>query len=206
MDGNNRWSKKKSISKFTAYKKGANNLIKLSDFIFNNSKTNFISAFALSKNNLDRPSSTLNIIKKVLKISLKELDNKKLNFDIHFFGNFNFIDKKSKDLINQLNKINNYSKKLYIYINYGGREDIEKAAINTKSKNNIFKNNLITSNLPDPDILIRTGGFHRLSNFLLYEIAFTELFFLNKLWPDLNISDLRKIFEKYSIIERKFGR
>ena len=206
MDGNNRWSKKKSISKFTAYKKGANNLIKLSDFIFNNSKTNFISAFALSKNNLDRPSSTLNIIKKVLKISLKELDNKKLNFDIHFFGNFNFIDKKSKDLINQLNKINNYSKKLYIYINYGGREDIEKAAINTKSKNNIFKNNLITSNLPDPDILIRTGGFHRLSNFLLYEIAFTELFFLNKLWPDLNISDLKKIFEKYSIIERKFGR
>ena len=206
MDGNNRWSKKKSISKFTAYKKGANNLIKLSDFIFNNSKTNFISAFALSKNNLDRPSSTLNIIKKVLKISLKELDNKKLNFDIHFFGNFNFIDKKSKDLINQLNKINNYSKKLYIYINYGGREDIEKAAINTKSKNNIFKNNLITYSLPDPDILIRTGGFHRLSNFLLYEIAFTELFFLNKLWPDLNISDLRKIFEKYSIIERKFGR
>lgn len=206
MDGNNRWSKKKSISKFTAYKKGANNLIKLSDFIFNNSKTNFISAFALSKNNLDRPSSTLNIIKKVLKISLKELDNKKLNFDIHFFGNFNFIDKKSKDLINQLNKINNYSKKLYIYINYGGREDIEKAAINTKSKNNIFKNNLITSSLPDPDILIRTGGFHRLSNFLLYEIAFTELFFLNKLWPDLNISDLKKIFEKYSIIERKFGR
>ena len=206
MDGNNRWSKKKSISKFTAYKKGANNLIKLSDFIFNNSKTNFISAFALSKNNLDRPSSTLNIIKKVLKISLKELDNKKLNFDIHFFGNFNFIDKKSKDLINQLNKINNYSKKLYIYINYGSREDIEKAAINTKSKNNIFKNNLITSSLPDPDILIRTGGFHRLSNFLLYEIAFTELFFLNKLWPDLNISDLKKIFEKYSIIERKFGR
>ena len=206
MDGNNRWSKKKSITKFFAYKKGANNLIKLSDFIFNNSKTNFISAFALSKNNLDRPSSTLNIIKKVLKISLKELDNKKLNFDIHFFGNFNFIDKKSKDLINQLNKINNYSKKLYIYINYGGREDIEKAAINTKSKNNIFKNNLITSSLPDPDILIRTGGFHRLSNFLLYEIAFTELFFLNKLWPDLNISDLKKIFEKYSIIERKFGR
>ena len=134
MDGNNRWSKKKSISKFTSYKKGANNLIKLSDFIFNNSKTNFISAFALSKNNLDRPSSTLNIIKKVLKISLKELDNKKLNFDIHFFGNFNFIDKKSKDLINQLNKINNYSKKLYIYINYGGREDIEKAAINTNQK------------------------------------------------------------------------
>ena len=206
MDGNNRWSKKKSISKFTAYKKGAKNLIKLSDFIFNNSKTNFISAFALSKNNLDRPSSTLNIIKKVLKISLKEYDNKKLNFDIHFFGNFNFIDKKSKDLINQLNKINNYSKKLYIYINYGGREDIEKAAINTKSKNNIFKNNLITSSLPDPDILIRTGGFHRLSNFLLYEIAFTELFFLRKLWPDLNISDLKKIFEKYSIIERKFGR
>ena len=80
MDGNNRWSKKKSLSKFNAYKKGAENLIKLSHFLFNNTEAKFISAFALSKNNLDRSSSVLNIIKKVLKNSLKQFNENELNF------------------------------------------------------------------------------------------------------------------------------
>ena len=206
MDGNNRWSKKKSLSKFNAYKKGAENLIKLSHFLFDNTEAKFISAFALSKNNLDRSSSVLNIIKKVLKNSLKQLNENELNFDIHFLGKFDFLDKETQDFITKLNYINKFHQKLFIYINYGGREDLENAAINLKSKKSNLKDNLITSNLPDPDILIRTGGFHRISNFLLYEIAFTDFFFLNKLWPDLSNADLRKILKNYSAIERKFGR
>ena len=206
MDGNNRWSKKNSISKLNAYKKGAENLIKLSHYLFNNTKVKFISAFALSKNNLDRPPSVLNIIKKVLKNSLIQINENKLNFDIHFLGKFEFLDKETQALINQLNHKNNFSKKLYIYINYGGREDLENAASNIKKKKSNLKSNLITSHLPDPDILIRTGGFRRISNFLLYEIAFTDFFFLDKLWPDLNNADLRKIINNYSSIERKFGR
>ena len=206
MDGNNRWSKKKSLSKFNAYKKGAENLIKLSHFLFDNTEAKFISAFALSKNNLDRSSSVLNIIKKVLKNSLKQLNENELNFDIHFLGKFDFLDKETQDFITKLNCINKFHQKLFIYINYGGREDLENAAINLKSKKSNLKDNLITSNLPDPDILIRTGGFHRISNFLLYEIAFTDFFFLNKLWPDLSNADLRKILKNYSAIERKFGR
>ena len=206
MDGNNRWSKKKSLSKFNAYKKGAENLIKLSHFLFNNTEAKFISAFALSKNNLDRSSSVLNIIKKVLKNSLKQFNENELNFDIHFLGKFDFLDKETQDFITKLNYINKFHQKLFIYINYGGREDLENAAINLKSKKSNLKDNLITSNLPDPDILIRTGGFHRISNFLLYEIAFTDFFFLNKLWPDLSNADLRKILKNYSAIERKFGR
>ena len=206
MDGNNRWSKKNSKSKINAYKKGAENLIMLSHYLFNSTKVKFISAFALSKNNLDRPPSVLNIIKKVLKNSLIQINKNKLNFDIHFLGKFEFLDKETQDLINQLNQKNNFSKKLYIYINYGGREDLENAVNNLKTKKNNLKSKLITSHLPDPDILIRTGGFRRISNFLLYEIAFTDFFFLNKLWPDLNKADLRKIINNYSIIERKFGR
>ena len=206
MDGNNRWSNKKSCSKYYAYKKGANNLIKLSDYIFNNTKTKYISAFALSINNLKRPHKVLNMIEKVLIDSLRENEDRKFNFDIQFIGNFKFLDHKTQKIISKLNKDNKHSKKLYIYLSYGGREDIENAAINLKSGKNKLKNYLSTSKLPDPDILIRTGGYNRLSNFMLFQVAFTELFFLKKLWPDLNKLDLKKIFEKYSNIERKFGR
>jgi len=206
MDGNNRWSKKKSLSKLKAYKKGAENLIKLSHYLFSNTEAKYISAFALSKNNLERPASVLNIIKKVLKNSLKQINENKLNFDIHFLGKFDFLDKETQNFITKFNKSDNFSKKLLIYINYGGREDLENAASNFKKKKSNLKSNLITSHLPDPDILIRTGGFRRISNFLLYEIAFTDFFFLDKLWPDLNNADLRKIIKNYSSIERKFGR
>jgi len=206
MDGNNRWSKKKSLSKLNAYKKGAENLIKLSHYLFNNTDAKFISAFALSKNNLERPTSLLNIIKKVLKNSLKQINEHQVNFDIHFLGKFDFLDKETQNLITKFNHSDNFSKKLFIYINYGGREDLEKAASNIKKKKSNLKSHLITSHLPDPDILIRTGGFRRISNFLLYEIAFTDFFFLDKLWPDLSNADLRKIIKNYSSIERKFGR
>ena len=69
-----------------------------------------------------------------------------------------------------------------------------------------FKDFLHTKNLPDPDILVRTGGYKRISNFLLYQLAFTELFFMKKLWPDIKNNDLNKIIEKFHTIERKFGR
>ena len=206
MDGNNRWSKKNSCTKYLAYKKGANNLIKLSNYIFKNTKTAYISAFALSINNLNRSPSVLKMIENVLTETLKENKNRVLSYDIHFLGNFEFLHHETQKIIFKLNQKNEYSKKLYIFLNYGGREDIEKAAFSFKSKNKDLKSHLISKNLPDPDILIRTGGYNRLSNFLLYQMAFTELFFLKKLWPDLNHSDLKKIFEKYFVIERKFGR
>jgi len=114
MDGNNRWSKKKSLSKLKAYKKGAANLIKLSHYLFNNTDAKFISAFALSKNNLDRPTSLLNIIKKVLKDSLKQINEHQINFDIHFLGKFDFLDKETQNLITKFNHSDNFSKKLFI--------------------------------------------------------------------------------------------
>lgn len=90
-------------------------------------------------------------------------------------------------------------------MNYGGREDIQQASYNCKQKKN-YKTHLLTKNLPDPDLLIRTGGFKRISNFMLYQIAFTELYFLKKLWPDFNNTDLKKIISNYYKIDRKFGK
>ena len=92
-------------------------------------------------------------------------------------------------------------------INYGSKNEI----INSfkKSKNNLniknFEKNLYTKGMPDPDILIRTGGYQRLSNFMLWQLAYTELFFLRKLWPDFNLQDLKRIIEKYKKFKRNFG-
>ena len=205
MDGNNRWAKKKSINKFNAYKKGSEKLIKLSSFIFNKYGVENISAFALSSNNLKRSNYVINTIKKVLHTSLSELENYKINFNIRIIGNFNFLDKET---INKILKINNnslYNKNLYIFLNYGGREDIHQASRKMK-KSDHFPDNLLTKNIPDPDILIRSGGYSRLSNFMLYQLSFTELFFIKKLWPDITNKDIVKIIEKFHSIDRKFGK
>ena len=94
---------------------------------------------------------------------------------------------------------------MVIYLNYGGREDIQQASEFNK-KQNTFEKNLLTSSFSDPDILIRTGGFKRISNFLLYQLAFTELFFINKLWPNISNADIKKIISQFNKIERKFGK
>ena len=205
MDGNNRWSKKNSISKYDSYKIGATKLIKLSNFIFSQTNISYVSAFALSKNNLKRSSYILNTIKRILNEALVEFSNTKLTYDLNFIGDFSFFDTKTKNMIESFNKKKSSKKKLYIYLNYGGREDIHQASYNYKQKKN-YKNYLLTKNLPDPDLLIRTGGFKRISNFMLYQIAFTELYFLNKLWPDFNNTDLKKIISNFYKIDRKFGR
>ena len=210
MDGNNRWSKKNKVTQFYAYDKGAKNLLKLSNFIFDNYNTNFISAFALSNNNLNRSTRLLKSITQILNKFLDEaLQKKNINFNIEFKGDFNFLENIIKKKILTINKtkFTNLNKKLLIFINYSGKKDILKAASSKLIINeNKFRDLLFTHDLTDPDILIRTGGYKRLSDFMLFEISYTELFFLNKLWPDLNKSDLIKIIEKYKKISRKFGK
>ena len=205
MDGNNRWSRKRSLSKYESYKQGARKLITLSDNIFSNTKVDTISAFALSKNNMLRSANIIKVIKKILFEALIQLENKNKNYDLVFIGDFDFLEEKIRKKIDSINKKQIFKKKLLIYLNYGGREDIQQAATNYNNKNN-FESNLLTFKYSEPDILIRTGGFRRISNFLLYQIAFTELFFLNKLWPDLSNADIKKIISQFNKIERKFGK
>ena len=205
MDGNNRWSKKNSLSKYDSYKRGATKIISLSDDIFLNTKVETISAFALSKNNLQRSSNILKVIKKILFEFLIELEKNNKNYDLVFIGDFDFLEKKIKNKIDTINRNQLFKKKLIIYLNYGGREDIQQASNFNKNKN-MFEKNLLTFGFSDPDILIRTGGFKRISNFLLYQLAFTELFFMNKLWPDISNTDIKKIISQFKKIDRKFGK
>ena len=213
MDGNNRWSKKNNLSKFKGYMEGSKTLVNLSNFIFKNTNTKYISAFALSKNNLNRSKSLIATLKKVLLEFLnKKIDNEILtDFNIKFIGDRTFLNKDINSKIDLVENFEHKSKKLLlIYINYSGKDDIKQAAYNyntIKTNNKLkFEDFLQTKNIPDPDLLIRTGGYKRLSDFLIYQSSFTEFFFINKLWPDLKKRDLSNILNKYYLLERKFGR
>ena len=214
MDGNNRWSKKNNKNSYEAYSSGARKLLALSSYIFDNYKINYISAFALSKKNLKRSSAIIKSLKRVLEYFLDQQNNlPNRNFQICFKGDFSFLDKKSIDKIYSLENNNPKSKKkLIIYINYSGKEDIIKSfndylQINPNKEitDLRIKENLYSKEIPDPDILIRTGGYKRISDFMLYQISFTELMFTKKLWPDLSNKDLDRFIKNYYEIERKFG-
>ena len=211
MDGNNRWSKNKNINKFQSYSKGAKNLIELSNKIFEKTEVKYITAFALSSSNLKRSKNIIDTILKILDINLDQALENKINFSISIRGNLSFLNSKLKKKIELLEKKNSfYTKKLIILMNFSGRQDVIDTInkINLSKKTINIKNfylNSILSDIPDPDILIRSGGYQRISDFLLFNISFTELFFTKKLWPDLKYYDVQKIITKYKKIERKFG-
>ncbi len=211
MDGNNRWSKKNSQSKIKSYSKGAQKLLMISKKIFDNYNIKYISAFALSNNNLNRTKSLIDILKKILLNFLNDEQTiLKLNFQIIFIGDLKFVGKDLTKKITKIQNINqNKKQKLIIFLNYSGRKDINlfyAKNINSSFFNpNLISKNLLTKNITDPEILIRTGGYQRISDFMLYQIAFTELFFLKKLWPDISFTDVTKIINNYKSINRKFG-
>ena len=211
MDGNNRWSKKRNISKYEAYKKGAQKLVEITNFIFSNYDINFVSAFALSKHNFKRGSVLIDIIKNVL-LDFLEHSNEINNFKykVLFKGNLNFLPTKIVEGLKKLQKNNPKSKKkLIIYLNYSGKEDITNASKLLFNSDKVhyknFEKYLTSAGIQDPDILIRTGGFQRISDFMLYQISFTELFFTNKLWPSIKDKDIIKFIDKFNKIDRKFG-
>ena len=209
MDGNNRFSKKKNINLYESYKSGAENLLKLSKYLFEDHRVNTISAFGLSCNNTKRSKVLINSLIKVLEYFLNSFPLQEFNFNIEFRGDLSFFSKKIRDkLININNDIKTSKKKIIIYLNYSGQIDIIRAALKyNDNKINFlkFRKLLSTNNNSDPDILIRTGGYSRISDFFLFEIAFTELFFSKKLWPEFSNRDLNVIISKYMKIERKFG-
>ena len=210
MDGNNRWSKKNKISNFEAYKNGSQNLLKISEYLFDNYELKYISAFALSSNNLNRNFKLIKTLKKVFEFFIDDfISSKQKKFSIEIIGNLSFLDNKviskTKDFLKKQKKLDN---KLIIFINYSGQKDIENASkylLKNKNYKSSITDFLSTKDFPNPDILFRSGGFQRLSNFMLYEIAFTELFFSKKLWPDINNSDIKRVISRYYKIERKFG-
>ena len=211
MDGNNRWSKLNNIDLKTSYKKGAEKLFNIVDRCFFYHNVDYVSAFALSSHNLSRPKKLISPIIKLLDLYLDEFlnDSSKYKYNIRFIGNLNFFKTDTKSKLEIINNQNKYPKTLILALNYSGTQDIIQAAdLFKKNKNSKihFTDLMSTSHYPNPDLLIRTGGYQRLSDFFLFQMNFTELFFLNVLWPNLKNKSVDVIVDKYSKIERKFGK
>ena len=210
MDGNGRWGRKKGKNRNFGHLKGVEvvkKIVKASIKL----KIPVLSFYVFSSENWKRPKKEINFLFKLINIYfLKEIDSLiKQNIKINILGDLKPLPLNVKKILNRVTKLtkNNNTIKVNLALNYGARDEIMMAF--KKIKNNLskkqFEKNLFTKNMPNPDILIRTGGHKRLSNFLLWQLAYTELFFLEKLWPDFSVSDLKKIIKKYKSIKRNFG-
>ena len=211
MDGNNRWSKINKVNLNKSYKKGAEKLFKMVDRCFFYHNIKYVSTFALSSHNLSRPKKAISPILKLLDSYLEEFlsNTSKYKYNIRFIGNFDIFKKETIGKLNIINNQNNHSKTLIIALNYSGSEDIITAANlfrNNKNKKMHFSDFLSISQYPSPDLLIRTGGFKRLSDFFLFQMSFTEFFFTKTLWPNLKYNSIDIIISKFLKIERKFGK
>ncbi len=212
MDGNGRWGLKNKRSRNLGHKEGLFTVEKIiKQSIKNNIK--YLTLFAFSTENWKRPQIEIvylfKLLEKFLKEKLSELNAQ--NIKLKIIGKKNFSLKLNK-VLKDSEKITFKNKKLQINLalNYGSKDELIygiKSLIKKKKKITIknISNNLYTKNIPDPDILIRTGDTKRLSNFLLWQSAYTEIFFEKKLWPDFNEKDFDKIIKKYKSIKRNFG-
>ena len=213
MDGNGRWGLKNYNSRNRGHREGLNTV---ETIIKSTVKKNipYLTLFAFSTENWKRPISEINYLLNLLEIFLKKRINKFINNNIKLtiIGEKKF-SKKINKLLTKSEKLTKNNSKLQINlaINYGSKKEIIKAVqhINKKkvklNEENISKF-LYTKNIPDPDILIRTGNTQRLSNFLLWQLSYTEIFFSKKLWPEFKEEDYNKIINKYKLIKRNFGK
>jgi len=213
MDGNGRWGIKQNRSRNEGHRAGLNTVeIVINQCINHNIK--FLTLYTFSSENWKRPKKEISFLFNLLETFLKKKINKLIEKDIklHFIGELNKLPLKLQKLIqtSQKETQNNKLLQINIALNYGSKIELinsikkikkQKIILNIK---NIDKN-LYTKNIPDPEILIRTGNTQRLSNFLLWQLAYTEIFFVKKLWPDFNANDFKKILNIFKRIKRNFG-
>jgi len=213
MDGNGRWGLKNKNSRNAGHKAGLNtiqNIIKHSI----KRKIKFLTLYAFSTENWKRPKSEIeylfSLLEHFLKKKIDEFDKNKIKLVI--IGKKKFSNKLN-NLLAQSEKITKKNSKLQINLalNYGSRSEIidafnkvykKKLKINEKS----ISNYLYTKNIPDPDLLIRTGNTKRLSNFLLWQLSYSEIFFSKKLWPEFNEKDYDNIISQFKRVKRNFGK
>jgi len=212
MDGNGRWGLKNKNSRNEGHKAGLNTVEKIIKETIKQ-KINFLTLYAFSTENWNRPKKEVNYLFNLLEnfLSNKIEDLHKKNIKLNIIGQKNF-SKKLNNLLNSSEKktSNNTTLQINLALNYGSKSEILNAVKKMKSNNDkINEKNLSkylqTKNIPDPELLIRTGNTKRLSNFLLWQLAYSEIFFEKKLWPVFNEKDYIKIIKKFKKIKRNFG-
>ena len=212
MDGNGRWGIKHKNSRNAGHQKGLNTVEKI---IKTSIKKNikFLTLYVFSTENWSRPKKEINFLFNLLEnFLIKKIDRlNKQDIKLKIIGIKKF-SKKLNNLIKSAEKktSNNKTLQVNLAINYGSKAELINAIKKLiNSKLTIKEKNLIkylqTKNIPDPDILIRTGNTNRLSNFLLWQIAYSEIFFVKKMWPDFNEIDYIKILNQFKKVKRNFG-
>ena len=214
MDGNGRWGLKKYNDRNKGHYYGLQNINKVIENCIK-LKIKYLTLYTFSTENWNRPKKEINYLFYLFKYFYKKNFNKLIenNIRIKFIGDLINIPKDLKPIIKKTQEKtkNNSAITVLFAFNYGAKSELINAFKNILKKNRkvineeLVSNYLYTKNIPDPDILIRTGGNKRLSNFLLWQLSYAELFFVNKNWPDFNFLDLKTIVNKFACIQRKFG-
>ncbi|MHB1661317.1 MAG: isoprenyl transferase [bacterium] len=221
MDGNGRWAKKRNLDRIYGHLEGIKSLKSVIKTIMEY-KIKYLTVYAFSSENWQRPAeeveSLMNLLDEYIKIELPYLIKNKIR--LNFIGNIDKIPEKSKStLIEAVRKTKNSNGlNLTLALSYGSKEEILNAVskfaedlkagkITIKDINDsLFSSYLYTAGMPDPDLLIRTSGEQRLSNFMLYQIAYTEIYFTKTLWPDFRRKNLIAALKSYEKRVRRFGK
>ena len=213
MDGNGRWGIQKKKSRNYGHSKGIEVVENIIEEAVSK-KIKYLTLFTFSTENWKRPKSEIrfliSILEKYIQKELNNLIKKKIKLKI--IGNLDKFPKSLKLKLKNAEKLTRSNNKIQIIIalNYGSKEEIintvkklNNSSIRINEKN--ISENLYTKNIPDPEILIRTGNRNRLSNFLLWQLSYTEIYFVSKLWPDFTRKDFSKIINNFSKVKRNFG-
>ena len=213
MDGNGRWGLKHKKSRNAGHKAGLDTVEKVIKETIKQ-KIKFLTLYAFSTENWKRPKKEIkylfNLLENFLVNKIEELH--KQNIKLKIIGNISILNNKLKKKLKKSENLTKRNSRLQVNLalNYGSKSELIYAfkKVN-KNKQNInvknIENNLYTSKIPNPDILIRTGNTNRLSNFLLWQMAYSEIFFEKKLWPDFKENDYNKILKKFKKIKRNYG-
>ncbi len=213
MDGNGRWGIKHKKSRNSGHRAGLRTVERIIKSTVKN-KIKFLTLYAFSTENWKRPKSEINFLFTLLDTFIDQKIGEfiKQNIKLKIIGNISVLNNKLKKKLKRTEDITKKNNRLQINLalNYGSKSELINAfkKINKNKQNINAKNiekNLYTSNIPDPDILIRTGNTNRLSNFLLWQMAYSEIFFEKKLWPDFKENDYNKIIKKFKKIKRNYG-
>jgi undecaprenyl diphosphate synthase len=213
MDGNGRWGILNKGSRNIGHKEGLKVIEQIIEETINY-KIKYLTLYAFSTENWKRPEKEISFLFNLLEIFLlNKLDELITNgIKLQILGDKKKIGKKLQNIIKNAEKktLGNTKLQINLALNYGSKDEIlfainklKKSSIKVTEKN--INNNLYTSGIPDPDLLIRTGNTKRLSNFLLWQIAYTEIFFEKKLWPDFKKKDYIKILNEFKSLKRNFG-
>ncbi len=221
LDGNGRWAKQKKMPRNYGHSVGSKNVEKIAEEAYRIG-IKHLTVYAFSTENWNRPKEEVDALMKLLGSYLKDClkTSSKNNMKVRIIGDISRLDEEMQNRIRELEEVSakNTGLNFQVALNYGSRDemirgiknlaiDVKTGKINLKDiDETLFTNYLDTKGIPDPDLLIRTSGEQRLSNFLLWQLAYTEFYFTDVLWPDFNKKELMKAMEYYNSRDRRFGK